>query len=639
LKPSQEFTYVRTYSRWLDELGRRETYPESATRAMDFFQEELGAGVVTPHFYKLGKQSLLNMDALCSMRTMWAAGKAAKANNITMYNCSFVAMNDIRAFPEILYVLLCGTGVGFSIESEYVNKLPQLKPTTGKDIDIQVADSKEGWAEALLKAMEALWEGHNPRIDYSKVRPRGSRLMTMGGRSAGPEPLKNLFDFIIKAFQQKRQKNQYKLTPLDILDINNKIAEIVVVGGVRRSSQISLSDLNDSQIAQAKVGEFWNQFPQRRMSNNSTAYNYKPDVVTFMEEIGSLIRSGSGERGIFNREGALKQILSSGRRTVKPHEGAELYIIGTNPCGEILLRDMEFCNLSEVVVRENDDLESLRLKVKSATMFGAWQAIFTNFHFLRPQWKQNCNEERLLGVSLTGIMDNPVLNNTNDKMKKWLAELKSVAVSECEKWCKRLDINMSAAITCVKPSGTVSQLTDCSSGIHPRYANYYIRRYRISVVDPLFKMLKDQGVPYHSEVGEDAVNPSTMVLDFPINSPLKGKTRHDYTALQQLEHWKVVKEFWCEHNPSITVQVDDSEWLDVAAWCYKNFDELCGVSFLPKDSGVYQLAPYEEIDNKTYDKLVNDFPKIDYSQLSKYENDDNTEGAKVYSCVGDKCEI
>ncbi len=606
---------------------------------MDFFQNELGAGIVTPHFYKLGRQAMLNTEALCSMRLMWAAGKAAKANNIATYNCSFMAVNDVRAFSECLYILMCGTGVGFSVESEFVNELPPLKPATGKEINIIVEDSKEGWADGLHKLLDSLWEGHTPKPDYSKVRERGSRLMTMGGRSAGPEPLKNLFDFIIKLFQQKRQKGQFKLAPIDVLDAFNKIAEIVVVGGVRRSSEISLSDLNDKQVSQAKMGEFWNQFPHRRMSNNSTAYNYKPDILTFMEEMGSLIRSGSGERGIFNREGAYKQILSSGRRTLKSHDKAKFYIIGTNPCGEILLRDMEFCNLSEVVVRENDIIETLRQKVKIATMFGAWQATFTDFPFLRPQWKQNCNEERLLGVSLTGIMDNPILNNVNDKMKKWLSELKSLAVSECEKWCKKLDINMSAAITCVKPSGTVSQLTDCASGIHPRYANHYIRRYRISSVDPLFKMLKDQGVPYNPEVGEDPINPSTMVLDFPVASPLKGKTRHDYTALQQLEHWKVVKEFWCEHNPSVTVYVDDPEWLDVAAWCYKNFDDLCGVSFLPKDNGVYQLAPYEEIDLKTYDKLTNAFPKIDYSQLSKYENDDNTEGAKTFSCVGDKCEI
>lgn len=640
MKPSQEFTYVRTYSRWLDDEGRREIYPESVDRAMNFFRDELGVGIVTPYFYKLGRQALVNMDVLCSMRAMWAAGKAAKENHVALYNCAFLAINDLKAFSETLFILMCGTGVGFSIESEYVNQLPIIQPSSGKTIEIIIEDSKEGWATGLDIGIRSLFEGNSIKIDYSKLRPRGARLMTMGGRSSGMEPLQNLFIFLSNLFSQKRQNKQSRLFPIDVLDIQNKIAEIVVVGGVRRSSEISLSDINDIQVSQAKMGEFWNQYPHRAMSNNSTAYNCKPDIITFMQEFSSLIKSGSGERGIFNREGAYKQMLSSGRRKVKPvEEKNTYYIIGTNPCGEVILRDMEFCNLSEVVVRPNDTLETLRQKVKIASMFGVWQAAFTNFPFLRKQWKQNCDEERLLGVSLTGMMDHYVFNSPNDKMKKWLSELKSSAISETEKWCKKLDINMSVAITCVKPSGTVSQLADCSSGIHPRYADYYIRRYRISANDPLFKMLKDQGVPYNPETGSDPNNITTMVVEFPIQSPAKSKTKNDYSAIQQLEHWKIVKEFWCEHNPSVTIYVDTNEWLEVAAWCYKNFDDLCGVSFLPKDSGVYKLAPYEEIDKETYEKLEKEFPKIDYSFLSKYENDDNTGGAKVYGCVGDKCEI
>lgn len=631
MKPSQKFVYVRTYSRWQDDVMRREFFPESVSRTMGFFQEELG-DIISPHFYKLGEQSLLNMSAMCSMRTFWAAGAAARKNNITMYNCSYQVMNDIQCFPEILYILMCGTGAGFSIERKYVDQLPVLSPVTGKTINIVVADSKEGWATALGIALRALWNGDDFTADVSGVRPRGARLMTMGGRASGPEPLVNLFSFIRNVFASKRQRGQNKLQPIDVLDINNKIAEIVVVGGVRRSSQISLSDPEDVQVARAKVGEFWHEHPHRSMSNNSTGHNTKPYVLEFMDEFQYLIRSGSGERGLFNREGARKQMIASGRRL-------DFIDIGTNPCGEIILRDQEFCNLSEVVVRANDNLTSLKEKVKVAAMFGAWQAAFTKFPFLRPQWKKNCNEERLLGVSLTGIMDNPVLNNVNDRMKRWLLELKSVAIAETERWCKRLDINMSTAITCVKPSGTVSQLVDASSGIHQRYSDYYIRRYRISATDPLFRMLKDQGVPYNPEVGEELSTARTMVLDFPFASPDGAKTRHHFTAMQQLEHWKVVKEFWCEHNPSVTVYVADDEWLDTAAWCYRNFDDLCGVSFLPKQNHIYQLAPYEQITKAEHDVLLKKFPEIDYEQLSKYEQEDNTEGAKTYGCVGDRCEL
>ena len=405
-----------------------------------------------------------------------------------------------------------------------------------------------------------------------------------------------------------------------------------MVGGVRRSSEISLSDLEDTQVARAKTGEFWKEYPHRSMSNNSTAYNVKPDLLSFLDEFTHLIKSGSGERGIFNREGARKQLTASGRRKDWEHTG-------TNPCGEILLRDMEFCNLSEVVVRANDNRQSLRAKVKVAAMFGAWQAAFTDFPYLRKDWKKNCEEERLLGVSLTGIMDNPVLNNVNDRMKRWLGELKSVAIEETERWCDRLKINMSAAVTCVKPSGTVSQLVNSSSGIHQRYSEYYIRRYRISAMDPLFRMLKDQGVPHNPEVGQDAVTAGTYVLDFPVASPKGAKTRHDFTALQQLEHWRTVREFWTEHNPSVTVYVGEDEWLDTAAWCYRNFDDLCGVSFLPRSQHVYQLAPYEEITRQQYEKLVKSFPEIKYDELSRYEQEDNTEGAKSYGCTSGACEL
>lgn len=617
----------------MEDLKRREYYNETVDRYMSFMQQELGE-VITPHFVKLGTQAILSMSVMPSMRAMWAAGSAAKIDNCTMYNCSYIVMDNIRSFSELLYILMCGTGVGFSVERQYTDQLPRFaKRLNGKVIDVVVEDNRKGWADAYLKVLEASWAGYHVRPDVSKVRSRGSRLITMGGRASGPEPLLDLFNFVANLFAAKRRKGQYKLNPIDVLDINNKAAEIVVVGGVRRSSEISFSDLDDWQVAEAKVGQFWDAgLAHRAMSNNSIAYNVKPDVITYTEEFLNLMKSGTGERGIFNREGAIKQMIASGRREVCDD-------VGGNPCMEILLRPNEFCNLSEVVVRPEDKLEDLKVKVKIAAMFGAWQATFTHFPYLRPEWKKNCQEERLLGVSLTGIMDHPVLNNVNDKMKKWLSDLKSEAIREAERWCKRLDINMSAAITCVKPSGTVSQLVDSSSGIHARYSQYYIRRYRISATDPLFRMLKDAGVPYHAEVGQTIDTAATMVLDFPFASPVGAVTRHEITAIQQLEHWKVYKYFWCEHNPSVTVYVGEDEWLKTLSWCYENFDDLCGVSFLPKSDHVYQLAPYEEVDKSKYEDLVSKFPKIDYTKLSQYETEDNTEGSKSYACVGDKCEI
>lgn len=600
---------------------------------MSFMSTELG-DTISPHFLKLGKQAILDMTVMPSMRAMWAAGPAAKVDSCTMYNCSYVVMDCLPSFSELLYILMCGTGVGFSVERQYTDQLPRFaKRLSDNTINIVVEDNRKGWADAYLKVLEACWAGHNFRADVSKVRPRGARLLTMGGRASGPEPLLDLFAYTANLFNSKRRKGQYKLNPIDVLDINNKAAEIVVVGGVRRSSEISFSDLDDWQVAEAKIGQFWNAgLAHRGMSNNSIAYNVKPDVITYTEEFLNLMKSGTGERGIFNREGAIKQMIASGRR--EPCDD-----VGGNPCMEILLQPMQFCNLSEVVVRPNDTLEDLKSKVKIAAMFGSWQASFTNFPYLRPEWKTNCESERLLGVSLTGIMDHPVLNNVNDKMKKWLGDMKSEAIKETERWCKRLDINMSAAITCVKPSGTVSQLVDSASGIHARYSQHYIRRFRISATDPLFRMLKDQGVPYNAEVGQEASTASTMVLDFPFASPSGAVTRHDITAIQQLEHWKVYKSFWCEHNPSVTVYVGEDEWLKTLSWCYENFDELCGVSFLPKSDHVYQLAPYEEINETKYKELMGKFPKIDYTKLGSYETEDNTEGSKSYACVGDRCEM
>lgn len=630
MNAAQEFIYTRTYSRWKPEEKRRETWPETAQRYIDFMDETL-PGVITDNNKEIALNHITQMHTMPSMRAMWAAGDAARNNHITCYNCAFVAVNCIQSFVETLFILMCGTGVGFSIEREYVDQLPEIKPRTGNTVGIQVEDSREGWANALGLALVALFNGDEISVDYSKVRPRGARLITMGGRASGPGPLRDLFEYLKSGFAEKHDKKQKHLFPIDCLDIQNKIAEIVVAGGVRRSSEISLSDLDDKLVSEAKMGEFWTDRAHRAMSNNSAVYDGLPDINTFLEQFNTLIKSKAGERGIFNREGARKQMVMSGRRKDYP-------IIGCNPCAEILLRDQEFCNLSEVVVRAGDSLESLRRKVKVAVMFGCWQATLTKFPLIRQGWADNCNEERLLGVSLTGIMDNPVLNNVSDRMKRWLSDIKGVAISETEKWCKKLDINMSAAITTGKPSGTVSQLVDCASGIHQRYANYYIRRYRIAATDPLFRMMVDQGVPYQPEVGQDADTASTMVLDFPYAAPKGAKTRHDFTAMQQLEHWKAVKDFWCEHNQSITVYVGENEWMDTAAWVYNNFDDVCGISFLPKSNHVYMLAPYEEINKDQYKELATKFPKIDYTQLSKYELEDNTLGSKTYACVGGACD-
>ncbi len=595
-------------------------------------QDELSP-VIEQQDIETARKAIVGMEVMPSMRALWAAGPALASNHLCNFNCAYLAVRRIEAFAEALYILMSGVGAGFSVERQYVDQLPEMKhELSGKTVNIIVEDSRLGWAEATTAVLAALFTGDNINVDYSRIRPAGARLLTMGGRASGPGPLRDLFSFCCELFAKRRAKHQYRLAPINCHDIMNKIAEIVVAGGVRRSSEISLSDLEDASMAEAKMGEFWTTKPHRSMSNNSTAYEYKPSAIRFLKEWTTLVRSGAGERGIFNREAAKKQMVASGRRQSIDH-------LGTNPCGEILLRDMQLCNLSEVVVRFDDSLETLRRKVRVACAFGAWQSTFTSFDFIHPEWQRNCEEERLLGVSLTGIMDHPVLNNVNDKMKRWLAELKLTAIEETRKWCERLGINMSTAITCGKPSGTISQLVDCASGIHPRYDKYYIRRYRISSTDPLFSLLRDTGVPYQPEVGQELSTASTMVFEFPYASPQGAKTRHDISAIEQLEHWLVFKSFWCEHNQSITVYVNEDEWVEVGAWVYKHFDDICGVSFLPKSDHVYQLAPYEEINYNTYRKLLASFPSIDYSRLSQYELDDNTEGAKTYACVGDKCEI
>lgn len=578
-----------------------------------------------------------------SMRALWAAGGAARASHVALYNCSYVAVDDIAAFSEILYILMCGTGAGFSVEQEYIDQLPTISidqadidkmpvvaKSTGKVVKITVQDSKDGWAKALDKALRTLWKGNDIEVDYSLVRPKGARLKTMGGRASGPEPLMELMQFIRAMFKRRAGK---KLRSIDAHDLICMIAKIVVVGGVRRSSLISLSDLNDQEMATAKMGEFWRHYQHREGSNNSAVYNERPEEVTFMREWLTLTESGSGERGIFNRQGAIKQMASSGRRQV--------YVkIGLNPCGEIILRSMGFCNLTTVVIRPDDTLEVLREKVRLATILGTIQACFTEFPFLRDGWKKNADEERLLGVSLSGIMDHPVLNSVSDKAKKWLSELKAVAIDVNKRWARMLGINVAAAITCVKPDGNSSKFLNTSPGIHTRYAEVQLRRVRVAATDPVYKLLRDQGVPCKPENGQTPQDATTWVFTFPLKAPKGCKTRHDVTAIQQLEHWLMVKEFWCEHNPSCTVYVNKGEWMEVGTWVWKHFDEVVGLSFLPKaDDHVYQQAPDEEVTMEEYERLVKELPVIDWTQLSRYELEDETEGAKTYACVGGSCDI
>jgi ribonucleoside-diphosphate reductase alpha chain len=647
-----EFVYVRTYSRWKDDLKRRETWEETVDRYISFMREERGDKVPEKVFRKI-KEGMMNFDVMPSMRSFWAAGDAAKKDNCVMYNCSYLDIDSIESFAECLYILMCGTGVGFGVSAEVVDKLPCVPRQTSNGEGVHtIDDSREGWADSLKALMSALYRGNDVQFDYSKIRPLGSRLKTMGGRASGPQPLIDLHNFVRYVFNTAAGR---KLRTIECHDICNKIAEIVVVGGVRRSSQISLSDLNDSSMREAKTGNF----PvYRYMANNSAKYIEKPSAVEFLKEWSALASSGSGERGIFNLGAA--RLKSPERRDVTQ-------ISGTNPCGEILLRDAQFCNLSEVVMRSDDDLDSLLEKVETATWIGVIQSSFTNFPYLREKWRVNCDEERLLGVSVTGQLDAPHLL-TDDNLKA----MKSRAIKVAKKASAAMGINMSAAITCTKPSGTVSQVVDCASGMHPRYSNFYIRRYRISASDPLFKMMRAQGFKFTPENGQSKADweaafvaelsganhhnvcsiyksgeewseskVTTWVVAFPIKAPNGSVTREAVSAIDQLEHYKKLMKNWAEHNCSLTVYVRKDEWLKVGDWVYSNWDTVSGISFLPYEDSlhVYKQAPYEEISEAQYKKMVSSFKEIDYSRLSFYELEDGTAAEKSFACSGDKCEI
>ena len=623
-----EFVYYRTYSRWIDSEHRRETWVETVQRYVDYMHIKLG-DKLTPEEYSDVRESILHMDVMPSMRLLWAAGTAADKSNVCAYNCSFTVPTTWKSFGEIMYLSMCGTGVGFSVEERFVDQLPKIKAQTGEELPAHlIGDSKEGWADALVVGMSAWAEGKEIAFDYSNIRPRGARLRVMGGRSSGPEPLRSALEF---THAKMLAKQGMKLSPIDVHDIICKVGEVVVMGGVRRSALISLSDLKDIEMRTAKTGHFYQTEPQRSMANNSAVYAQKPSSIEFLEEWTALIASGSGERGIFNRGGLKAQMPE---RRLKICE-KQLNTMGTNPCGEIILRPNSFCNLTEVVARSNDTRDVLLEKIRVATIIGTFQATLTDFPYLSKKWKENCEEERLLGVSITGQWDCPAVRNSET-----LSEMRSLAVQTNKIYAERFGINQSASVTCVKPSGTVSQLVDASSGMHPRHSKYYIRRVRISATDSLFKMLKDQKVPYQVEVGQTIDTAATFVLEFPIKAPDSTETfRNDVTAIQQLEHWLQVKANFTEHNPSVTVSVGDDEWIQVAAWLQTYWDLVGGLSFLPRYNHVYPLAPYEEITKEKYEELASAFPDIDFSQILLYEKDDETQGAKELACSAGSCEL
>lgn len=627
----QQFIHLSRYSRFRDELGRRETWVETVDRYFDFFVNHLKTNQsfnINKDLVSELKTAVLNLEIMPSMRALMTAGEALKRDNVAGYNCSYVTVSRVRAFDEILYILLCGTGVGFSVERQYVEKLPTIaEEFTNSETTIVVQDSKAGWAKAYRELVSLLIGGQIPKWDVSKVRPAGARLKTFGGRASGPGPLEDLFRFTIDTFKKAAGR---KLTSIECHDVVCKIAEVVVVGGVRRSALISLSNLTDERMRDAKSGAWWNENPQRGLANNSVAYKERPDIGIFMEEWVSLYKSKSGERGIFNREACKKTVEKLGDRRDSSYD------FGTNPCSEIILRDREFCNLTEVVVRHDDTEESLSRKVRLATILGTFQASLTYFPYLSSEWKNNCEEEALLGVSLTGIMDSPMMGTVCLETEHLLRRLKDIAITTNKKFAKEIGIKPSAAITCVKPSGTVSQLVDAASGIHPRHNNYYIRTVRADKKDPLCKLMIDNGFPYEPCVMKPD---TTMVFSFPMRAE-GSRTRNSFTAIQHLEAWLMYQRNWCEHKPSITVTVKEHEWMEVGAWVYRHFDEISGISFLPHSDHSYRQAPYQDCSKEEYEKVMSSMPNdFDWSKLISYEKTDSTVGTQTFACSGDKCEL
>tara|TARA_B110000858_G_scaffold176450_1_gene210667 strand:- start:1538 stop:3430 length:1893 start_codon:yes stop_codon:yes gene_type:complete len=617
----QSFIHKSRYAKYHEGFGR-ESWDDTVTRFSDNIIR-----LVDPETKKKLEQAILGLEVMPSMRGLMTAGAAAERDNTCMYNCSYLPVDDLKSFDEAMFILLCGTGVGFSVERQFVSKLPEVPKLFQSETSIMVKDSKEGWAKSFRQLIALLYAGEIPTWDVSKVRPAGAPLKTFGGRASGPAPLVDLFNFTINTFKRAEGR---KLSSIECHDIMCKIGEVVVVGGVRRSAMISLSNLSDDRMRTAKSGSWWENNPQRALSNNSVSYTEKPDSLSFMREWMALVESGSGERGIFNRQASKVQAAKNGRRDAD-------YEFGTNPCSEIILRPNQFCNLTEVVVRATDNLESLSEKVRLATILGTIQSNFTKFPYLRKIWQKNTEEERLLGVSLTGIMDNPLTTLKNKGLENTLEHLKQIAVTTNAEWAERLGIPVAAAITCVKPSGTVSQLVDSASGIHARHSAYYIRTVRGDNKDPLTQFMKDQGVPSEPE----AFKPDqTTVFSFPMKAPTGAVCTADMTAIEQLEMWLAYQRNWCEHKPSVTINVKNDEWFEVGAFVYKFFDEMSGVSFLPYNEHTYQQAPYQECSKENYKTLKSLMPKsIDWSKLSEYESEDNTAGSQTLACSGDSCEI
>ncbi len=634
--PLGEFVYLRTYARWIETEQRRETWIETVDRYIGFMKENLGKKLTEKEYAEV-REAVLKQEIMPSMRAMQFAGEPARKCNTCFYNCSFTAPVKLEDFAEIMYLSMQGTGVGYSVESQNIEQLPQIQKQTGVKLPKHViADSKEGWCEALTLGLKTWYSGKDIEFDYSMIRPAGSRLKTMGGKASGPEPLRNLLDFSRERILRRQGR---RLRTIDAHDIICKIGECVVAGGVRRSAMISLSDLDDVELRDAKKGQFYLTDGHRAMANNSAVYESKPTNAELMDEWVALMKSGSGERGIFNR-GSLEKTMPVRRFKYleKKHakSGMKGYIgqVGTNPCGEIILQSKQFCNLSEVIARAGDTEKTLLRKAKLATLLGTYQSTLTKFNYISKDWQENCEAERLLGVSITGQWDCETVRNP-----KVMRKMRDLAIKTNAEYAKRFGVNASTSITCVKPSGTVSQTFDCSSGIHPRHSQYYIRRVRISATDSLFKMVRDQGIPHYPEVGQTMGEANTYVLEFPVKAPEGSVYKNDLTALEQLEYWKSVKLNFTEHNPSATISVGEEEWVAVVSWLHENWDIIGGLSFLPRENHVYRLAPYETIDKKRYEELAKAFPKIDYSKLVIYERTDETEQKKELACAGGTCEI
>ena len=620
----QSFIATSRYARWLNDENRRENWGETVQRFID----NVVKGKADPRTEDEIMFAMLNLEVMPSMRSVMTAGPALARDNTSGYNCAYLPVDDLKSFDEAMYILLCGTGVGFSVERQYVSKLPEVPELMFKsDTVIVVKDSKGGWAKGLRQLIALLYAGEIPAWDVSLVRPAGAKLKTFGGRASGPAPLVDLFNFVVNTFTNAKGR---RLSSIECHDLMCKIGEVVVVGGVRRSAMISLSNLSDDRMRNAKSGNWWEHEGQRALANNSVAYTERPDMETFLAEWTSLVKSKSGERGIFSRVASRKQAAKNGRRNVD-------YEFGTNPCSEIILRPNQFCNLSEVVVRATDTIIDLERKVRLAAIIGTIQSTLTHFPYLRKIWQTNTEEERLLGVSLTGIMDNRLMTHANAGLEKLLEHLKNVAITTNAEWAERLNIPASTAITCVKPSGTVSQLVDSASGIHARHSAYYIRTVRGDNKDPLTQFMIDQGIPAEPCVMKPD---STTVFSFPQMSPRQAVTRNDMTALEQLELWMTYQRHWCEHKPSVTITVKDNEWMEVGAWVYKNFDEVSGVSFLPHSDHSYQQAPYQEVGKHDYETLLSVMPeRIDWARLSEYETEDTSKGTSTFACAGGSCEM